>query len=200
MKKSTSRKKKKAVKKKSFADRFNAGFSQKKPILQFVLVFALGIFLFYTVYFSDFFTENILRYIVNGQAAVSAFVLNIFGFEVEVNNSIISSGRVVLDIKKGCDGIEPTFFFLMGVLLVPFSRKAKMVGLMAGLGVLTLLNIIRILGLFLVNTYWPEAFDFLHLHGGFTLFFIVTIIVWIFWANWAIGQPKNTPSYEKSVS
>lgn len=199
MKKSTVKKKKKAAKKKTLADRFQTGFSQKKPVLKFVLVFALGIFIFYTVYFSDFFTNNILSHIVNGQAAVSAFLLNIFGFDVEVNNSIISSGRVVLDIKKGCDGIEPTFFFLMGVLLVPFSRKAKMVGLVLGLGVLTILNIIRILGLFLVNTYWPEAFDFLHLHGGFTLFFIVTIIVWIFWANWAIARPQNA-AYEKGIS
>ncbi|MCB0632259.1 MAG: archaeosortase/exosortase family protein [Saprospiraceae bacterium] len=199
MKKSTPKKKGKPAKKKTLTSRWSEGFAQKKPILKFISLFALGILLFYVIYFSDFFTEHILNHIANGQAKLSSFLLNIFGFGTDVSTSIVSNGKVVLDIKKGCDGIEPTFFFLMGVLLVPFSKKAKLVGLLVGLVVLSLLNILRIIGLFLVSSYWPDAFDFLHLHGGFTLFFIVTIIVWIFWANWAIGLPK-TPSYEKSVS
>jgi exosortase/archaeosortase family protein len=192
--------KKGQVKKTKLRSSFRESYAQKKPILKFVLIFALGILLFYTVYFSDFFTSHILEHIVKAQAYTAGFLLNIFGFGTEVSGSIISSDQVFLDIKKGCDGIEPTFFFLMGVLLVPFSKKAKIVGLLLGLGVLSLLNLVRIIGLFLVSTYWPNAFDFLHLHGGFTLFFIVTIIIWIFWANWAIGLPKTTPAYEKSVS
>lgn len=189
----------KTVKKQTLSSKFSDGFSQKKPILKFVLAFALGIIVFYTIYFSDFFTTHVSSYIVSAQAQLSGFILNIFGFDTEVDQSLVSNGKVVLDIKKGCDGIEPTVFFLIGVLLVPFSRKAKMVGLATGLGVLSLLNILRIIGLFVVNFYWPKAFDFLHLHGGFTLFFIVTIIVWIIWANWAIGLPQ-TRAYDKAIS
>ena len=199
MKKSKKRTKGKPVKPKTLTSRLNTGFAQKKPVLKFVLIFGLAIILFYTLYFSDFFTDHISRYIISGQAQLSSFLLNIFGFNTTVGNTIILNGDVILDIKKGCDGIEPTVFFLIGVLLVPFSRKAKLVGLLGGLVVLSLLNILRITGLFVVNSYWPESFDFLHLHGGFTLFFIVTIIVWIIWANWAIGQ--STPAaHEQSIS
>lgn len=192
-------KKGKKIPEKTILSRFNDSFSEKKPILKFVLTFGLGIILFYSVYFSDFFTNTILQPIIAGQASLSSFLLNMFGYDTEVSNTLLSSGGVVLDIKKGCDGIEPTFFFLIGVFLVPFTKKAKSVGLVIGLVVLSILNIVRILGLFLASYHWPESFDFLHLHGGFTLFFIVTLLVWIIWANWAIRQ-STTPTYDKGIS
>lgn len=199
MKKNTRTKKGKQPPKKPLSASVQAAFSQYKPVIKFASIFALGILIFYTIYFSDFFTEHIASVIIRNEARLSSFLLNIFGFDTEVNETLVSNGKVLLDIKKGCDGIEPTVFFLIGVLLVPFSRKAKVVGLLIGIFVLSLLNVLRIVGLFLVNSYWPQAFDFLHLHGGFTLFFIVTIVVWMLWANWAIGLPKN-PAYDKSVS
>lgn len=187
MKKSKKRKsKKKPSVTQSLQSKVWSKLEGKLPILKFVLSFLLGLILFYSFYFSDFYTDHIGSTITKLQSDFASGFLNLLGFKTLSEGAVLVSEGIQLDIRKGCDGIEPTFFFLIGVLVVPLSKRAKLFGVAFGLIVLTLLNLLRIIILYLVQVYWPDSFDFLHLHGGFTLFFIVTIAIWIMWANWAI--------------
>jgi exosortase/archaeosortase family protein len=97
-----------------------------------------------------------------------------------------------VSIAVGCDGLEPLAMFVGGILVFPMAFRLKWPGILAGAVVLFILNLIRIAGLFLAGLYWPGAFDFLHLHGGFILFAAIAILLWMIWANWALQKSKNT--------
>lgn len=166
-------------------------FWQRQSIpLKFLLVFALSLIAFYSIYGLPAFQQYIVIPATNIQVQLSSWILNILGQDTRIDQGVIYASGVALNVKAGCDGIEPTAFFIIGVLLVPLSWRSKLVGLAVGIIVLQLLNLIRIVGLFFAKVYWPSSFDILHLHGGFTLFFVLTIIIWMIWANWAIQRSK----------
>lgn len=166
-------------------------FWQRQSIpLKFLSVFALSLIAFYSLYGLPAVQQYVVIPATNIQVHLSSWILNILGQDTRIDQGVIYANEVALNVKAGCDGIEPTAFFIIGVLLVPLSWRSKLVGLAVGIIVLQLLNLIRIVGLFFAKVYWPSSFDVLHLHGGFTLFFVLTIIIWMIWANWAIQTSK----------
>lgn len=185
-------KKTKGNKKKSKGIVFSLkAFWQRQSIpLKFLSVFALSLIAFYSLYGLPAVQQYIVIPATNIQVQLSSWILNILGQDTWIDQGVIYASGVALNVKAGCDGIEPTAFFIIGVLLVPLSWRSKLVGLAVGIIVLQLLNLIRIIGLFFAKVYWPSSFDVLHLHGGFTLFFVLTIIIWMIWANWAIQSSK----------
>ena len=165
----------------------------KAPILKYLAGFVVILSLFYALYVTSFFETNFLSPLVQLQSEISSFILNIFGMGTTSENSLLSGKGAVLNVAKGCDGIEAMVLYLAGVLLMPFAWRSKIVGLLLGAGVLFFLNLLRIIGLYLAKVYWPSAFEILHIHGGFALFTIVAILLWAGWANWAIRKEKSTP-------
>jgi exosortase/archaeosortase family protein len=163
----------------------------KSPILRYVGGFIGLLLIFYVVYSSDFFDQYFLQPIVCFQTKISSIVLNMFGQENNADGITITGLHNSLNVSKGCDGMEVSALYLIGVLLMPFTWRSKGVGVFWGFTVLFLLNLVRIIALFVTQIYMPTAFDFLHLHGGFALFTIVAIFMWMIWANWAIQKEKN---------
>ncbi len=164
-------------------------FQDKLPILKYVGGFILLLSIFYSIYVSDIFKIGFLNPFVSFQAKLSSFLLNLMGQNTTTAGTQLI-GTTSLNVTKGCDGMEVTALYLIGVLLMPFAWRSKMWGVLTGLGVLFLLNLGRIVALYLSQIYWPSAFDFLHLHGGFALFTVVAIFMWARWANWAIRQER----------
>ena len=87
--------------------------------------------------------------------------------------------------------VEATALYICAVLVFPLiTFRKKIPGLLWGVGILFVLNIFRIAGLYLSGRYWPEAFDFLHLHGGVVIFTIISIALWMVWVN-RVTQKKE---------
>lgn len=170
-------------------------WKDKSPVFRFILTFSFCLIFFYGLYTSTFFTTNALNPLTSWEARISSYVLNLFGQQTSVENTFLKSNLATLDIKKGCDGIEPTAFYLIGVLLMPLSWRSKAWGVGIGLVVLLFLNILRIVGLYFSFAYWPTSFEFFHVHGGFALFFILTVIIWIIWIRWAIRETQKAKQH-----
>ncbi len=145
---------------------------------------------FYLLYGTGFFESRFLVPFVTLQANAASTLLNLFGAGTEVRDALLVGPVVSLNIAKGCDGLEATVLFLIAVGLMPFSKKSRGVGILAGGLVLLLLNMMRIAGLYLAQAHWPEGFDLLHIHGGFALFTLASILLWAGWAGWAMEREK----------
>ncbi len=165
-------------------------WQDKSPVLKYLGGFVGLLAIFYAIYSSSFFETWILGPFLNVQTSISSVILNIFGMGTTADGSMLIGRLTSLNVAKGCDGMEASALFLIGVLLMPFTWRNKMAGLAAGVGVLFLLNIVRIIGLYFAKIYWPSAFETLHIHGGFALFTIVAILLWAGWAGWAMKREK----------
>ncbi len=190
-KKSADKATKKIAKQTTSPSFFQKYWQEKSPVFKFIAGFIGCIVLFYGLYYSAWFETNLKAPILGAQAVAGGALLNLFGYSVSVVNEVISGSGATVKIAGGCDGLEATALFLSAILVFPLPFKFKWPGLLAGVVVLSLLNIFRIAGLYLTQKYWPEAFDFMHIQGGLYLYSIITILLMLIWADWALKNYKK---------
>ena len=68
-----------------------------------------------------------------------------------------------ISIQNGCNGIEAIVFLVAAILAFPATWRQRAVGLAAAIGVIQLLNLARVVTLFLINRYKPDLFELFHL-------------------------------------
>jgi len=158
---------------------------EKNPILLFLLVFGLLMAVFYAVWVTDFFKENIFNRALYVNAKIASFILNIFGFGTTASGMDIYNSDFTVSVKRGCDAIEPVALFTSAVLAFPAPFRTKLPGVAAGVAFLLSVNIIRIVSLFLTGIYLPAAFDLMHLEVWQVVFILLAIVTWLIWIRWA---------------
>ena len=126
--------------------------------------------------------------ILLGYSNVSSAILNIFGFGVKANGEVISGADFSVSIEEGCDAIAPAILYIISVAIFPIATKTKWRGLIYGLLAIAVLNIIRIVTLFLTGIYAPSLFEFMHVDFWQAIFIVFTVGLWIYWMKWATTQ------------
>jgi exosortase/archaeosortase family protein len=74
------------------------------------------------------------------------------------------------------------------IAVFPVKWAYKWKGLLYGTIFLFVLNIIRIITLFLAGVHVRSIFDFLHVELWQIIFIAMTIFVWLYWYRWAQQQ------------
>ncbi len=160
----------------------NAPFSQKKnPLPFFILFLVILILSFMAGYYlpTDFDTD--LRVLTaRGTLLLSTF-FNLETFSESA--TLISIEGKWLDIVSECTASNYLLIFSAAILAWPVSARKKLFGLLAGLPLIILLNLLRIVFLGWVGGNYSQWFDFFHLYlweGGFAL---VVVLLWIGWLH-----------------
>ncbi|MDQ5987602.1 MAG: hypothetical protein CSYNP_03347 [Syntrophus sp. SKADARSKE-3] len=99
-----------------------------------------------------------------------------------VQGKIIWCGNSGLEMVEGCDGIEGFILIAAAICAFPAGLKRKAVGIVAGLGVVYLFNLVRIVSLCYLLKYRPDIFDIMHSYVGQTFMVIIGLMVFIIWA------------------
>lgn len=168
-----------------------SALANKVPIFKFFGRFLIGILLFYLFYYSDWYADYFRDGLLALQAKLGGGLINLFGYNATIDNAVIANSEFSMSIKNGCDGLEATAIFLSAVLAFPIAFRLKIPGVIVGLIVLFIANLIRIFGLYVVGIHWNSAFQFFHLHGGLVLFMFFALIILFVWVNWAFNQEKK---------
>jgi len=96
-------------------------------------------------------------------ALASGAILNALGQHVTVNGVILTSGAHAVSIQNGCNGVEAVVFLIAAILAFPATWRQRAIGLAAAIIVIQLLNLVRVVTLFLINRYKPDLFELFHL-------------------------------------
>lgn len=163
----------------------------KRPILRFVLVFAVLTAAFNILYYAKLARTDLFRSYLNANALVSAFVLRGLGTEAQASSGVLSSSAFSMKIAVGCDGLQPIALYCFAVLASPIPWRFKLPGLLAGTAALLGLNVVRIVTLFWAGLHAPRLFEMLHVDVWQTVFIIAALLLWILWALWAMK--RRTP-------
>src|SRR5262249_49877425 len=135
----------------------------------------IGTFLFLIMAFFFVLTwDPIIQYVDLGAglAQVSAWlsygVLRamgaVGGFPVERMGTIMSSGNCEVDIAPACSGAVPTSIYLAAVFAYPTSWRARWLGTALGIGVIQVVNIVRVCVLFLIGLFFHQFFHDTHVY------------------------------------
>ncbi len=161
-------------------------FRGKRPILQFVAVFAVLVIGFNIFFYAWFKESSAFEAYLSLNASVSGMILRAFGEGATVTGGSITSPRFGLTIALGCDAIQPTSLFVCAVLASPVPFRSKWPGLLVGAPLLLVMNLVRIVSLFYVGVFCSEeTFQIMHVDVWQAAFIFLALLFWILWARQA---------------
>ncbi len=164
-------------------------FGAKRPVLGFVVLFAVLMGVFYAITWIPFMEQKVLPAYMRANASMSTMILNVFGEGATTRGTSVSSPRYSVDIRHGCDAIEPSALFLAAVLAFPARWRSKLLGVLIGTLVLAIINLVRIVTLFYTGIYKPSWFDAMHVDVWQPIFILLSLTFWVIWALWATRPP-----------
>ncbi len=150
-------------------------------MLVFTLRFALLMAVFYAASLLPWSDRVAFPAYMHANAAAGSSVLNALGHDTRAEGISIRSATYAVNIRRGCDAIEPSWLLAACVLAFPASLVAKLWGVLAGVALLHALNLVRIVSLFLVGPRWPGLFETLHLEIWPVIFIVAAISLWFLW-------------------
>jgi len=156
----------------------------KRPILLFMLIFGGLMTVFYILINQAFFVNNLHPKLLSVNASISSFVLNILGQNTSISTTAITSSAFAIDIKQGCDALEPIALLMSAILAYPGAIGKKVMGIFISIIILLVINIVRIVSLFLIGIYWSNLFDVMHVEVWQFLFILFVITLCFIWIKW----------------
>lgn len=196
-KKNKSKDQAKAIKKKSQDISKSNKIKQKplsNPFNRMLLMFIGAFLLFYIIWGTPFFQENVSLPISKFYASITAALLNLFGMNISVNGDTVLGQGFAMNIRNGCDGIEGLSIYWIAVLLFPTLWSHKFKGLLWGTFFLVFLNFIRLISLYLIGKFIPGIFDFMHESVWQITFIALSLLCLFYWVGWTKKQSSNNNS------
>lgn len=167
----------------------------KSPLTKFILT-ALGIFIaWYIVYEKWLLPDGRLdEWLSVNIVGVSTGILKLFGLEVFHYGRVTGlAGQPGVEIVDGCNGISAIGLFLGFVIAFPGPWQRKVSFCITGIGIIYLVNIIRVVFLVITQAKWPAVFSFTHDYSTTGIFYAVIFLLWMVWANYNDFLKKELP-------
>ena len=122
---------------------------------------------------------------------ISAAVLNLLGFSVKGDAQRLSTtaGSFTVLVGNGCNGAWAHLIFLASVLAYPATWKEKLLGLAVGQPVLVVLNVVRVVSLFIIGVYAPTIFRAAHVYVWQFLIIGFAMLILFIWADQFVRRP-----------
>lgn len=156
--------------------------------MRFAAILALGAVAYNLVFYFWIAGSSVYQAILSGYAGVAAVVLRGFGYNTWAVADVVNGSDFTLRVATGCDATQPMALFAIAVLATPVAWRDKSFGLFVGVACLILLNLVRVVTLYVAGAEYPVAFDFLHVGVWQAAFVLSAIFQWLLWAVWAMRR------------
>lgn len=170
-------------------------YFQRRPVFRFITLVTMLMALFYTLFYLPNWDKGVKASLMPGYlkayANVTALVLRGLGHDASVTGTSVMTPRYSVRIAQECSALEPTALFLAGVIALQVRRGTRWKGILLGVLLLAVTNVIRIVSLFYVGIYKPEYFNIVHIDVWQALFVVLAIGYWALWAMWATKMPRE---------
>ncbi len=116
-------------------------------------------------------------------AKAAGLLLSLFGSAVRVSNDLLTGNGISVRVSKGCDGLTASVIFVAAVAAFRASWKAKVLGATVGFAAIQILNVLRVVALFLTLAYFPHYFEDMHIYVMQALVIAFGVVLWFVWAQ-----------------
>jgi exosortase H (IPTLxxWG-CTERM-specific) len=127
--------------------------------------------------------DHVIEPFTGDVALLSGAVLNLFGQHVALRGTVIQGPHFAVNIRNGCNGVEAMLIFLAAVLAFPAPWRWRLAGLVLGILAIQIVNLVRVVSLYLTGAYFPRFFDASHTVIWQSVVILFGVLLWIFWAN-----------------
>jgi exosortase family protein XrtF len=135
------------------------------------------------------------KMVIDSTINISKSVLSTLGYIVEINGDRMMRirGTPGLFIGDSCNGIS--LFALFSIFIIAFPGKIiyKLIYIPAGILIIHLLNIVRVIILAIIETYSYSWTEFNHTYTFTIIIYGCIFLMWLFWINKLSGVHKPRP-------
>jgi exosortase/archaeosortase family protein len=96
---------------------------------------------------------------------------------VQGHGDRIESATTSIRVSQGCEGVDVMFMFVAAMLAMPMTGRRRLVGCIAGVGVIYACNLVRLAGLWYCLKVAPERFESMHVIVGQTAIIVVAVLL-----------------------
>jgi exosortase H (IPTLxxWG-CTERM-specific) len=172
----------------------SGGWRKYRQEIQFLALFIGILAASFTLIAWNPVNDNVIEPFTGAIAKVSGKTLELIGQGTTMNGTVIRNARFAVNIKNGCNGVEAMLIYFAAVLAFPAPWKSRLWGVVLGFFAIQVVNLVRVVALFLTGVYFPKLFDSSHTVIWQTVVILSGVLLWIVWANRFAG-PK-APSAE----
>jgi exosortase/archaeosortase family protein len=155
------------------------------PVVRFAAFFLLFL-LGFSILSAVTALQNHLHLAESGIAVASTWIAQQSGSAASVTDNVIAVSGLSLNINHECTGVFVLFVLASFIGAYPARLQAKAVGIVAGIGLLSLINVIRIATLVRIVEFYPSMFVYFHEYvwqGAFLLLVTLYAFGWVEWAR-----------------
>jgi exosortase H (IPTLxxWG-CTERM-specific) len=164
--------------------------SRSRREIRFLVLFVLLLGGGFTLISVNQVNDRVIEPFTAGVARASGVALNLLGQGVTLDGTVLRNERFAVNIRNGCNGVETMLIFLAAVLAFPAPWASRAIGLALGMIAIQLVNLVRVVALFLTGAYFPRLFDTSHTVIWQTLVILFGVLLWIYWAN-RFARPRS---------
>ena len=171
-----------------FSQKINPFLSFRHPVTRFCLLF-LGLLVgFYVLLTLDLLKNYFSTPVTSLIASQGAFILKVLGLNVYASGITISGAGFSVKILGNCNAILETVLFLSAVMAFPATLKEKVIGGSLGTIFIYLLNLLRVVILYLIGVYAPQHFEESHIYISQSIFIFLVAIFWLCWIDKGVKE------------
>lgn len=127
-------------------------------------------------------SQTAMKAVQRAFAVVAGAVLRMLGQHTVVHGTEILSDHFGISVVAACTGLFLTGLFVAAVAAFPTSWGKRAIGAAVGIVGLFLLNVIRLVTLFIVGTHWRAALAPFHQLIWQSLAIALAVALWLAWA------------------
>jgi exosortase family protein XrtF len=127
----------------------------------------------------------------------TAFLLKLFGFKTYQEQEDWDMQLIGIDgahpvwIGNACNAMTLFAFFTFFVIAFPGKIKGKLWFIPLGILLIHCANLLRVMGLALINFYAPDYLAFNHTYTFTILVYALIFSLWMWWVNYTLKRTKT---------
>jgi len=149
-----------------------------KQVVRFLIIFIFTLALFFTIFILF---EDSFDFIKEWTAEITAITAHFFGLDVTVQNTLLILENTTFEIIQECTGLFAIMIYVACVLAYPTKIVKKGEGILLGIPLIFLLNILRMVFLVYIGDNHYDLFEYVHSYLWQGTFIIVVILLWFIW-------------------
>jgi len=159
------------------------GWRKYRHEIRFLVLFVLILAASFTLIAWNPVNDHVIEPFTGAIAKASGATLKLLGQGTVMQGTVIRNSRFAVNIKNGCNGVEAMLIYFAAVLAFPAPWKSRLTGVVLGFVAIQLVNLVRVVALFLTGVYFPKLFDSSHTVVWQTIVILSGVVLWIVWAN-----------------
>ena len=128
-----------------------------------------------------------IEYVGAWTASWTSHALNLLGTSTSAQGTILWSDGFAVNIVAECTAVGPLILFAGAIIAYPSPLRAKTMGAVLGLVVLTVVNLVRIMSLFWIGASYPQYLSVAHLLVWQTAIILLALVLWLVWVERIAG-------------